>query len=144
MNLAQALKKKNRLISELKEIISEIPNYICEINPNEFRKDYNQMIDSYESKTKELIDLKVAINKANIGISSKIYALSELKTKLNLLHSIKRNIRTGEVKDYNGTISIYKSQITLNDIDSKIKEVKSLIEKTQDDIDEYNASTKID
>lgn len=145
MNLAQALKKKNRLVNEINQLKANIPSYVSALTVNEYPKIYQDEMGKLNTKIAELIDLKVKIQKANIGILPHIYELAETKSKMGFLSSIKRGIKNGIFyESYNNMPpQEYKSQVSVNEIDAQIETAQKHIENLQDSIDEYNAKTQI-
>src|SRR3989304_7125363 len=87
MKLYKALKLKKKLIGEISALRSKIQEKnsyaVGSLNPDNYNvpnlyRDLNEKINS-------LVDLKVAINSANIGIRDKIFVLSELKALISML-----------------------------------------------------------
>ncbi len=143
VNLSKALKGKNRLLSEMKELSTEFTSSISVEVSQEFTSDTKEKLKDYENKMEEICKLKTAIQKANIEILPKIYMMAELKGYVNLLKRVKSCIKTGKFNEYT-QVTEYKSNITVSEIDTMIKDAKIGINNMQDDIDEFNAKNRIE
>jgi len=92
----------------------------------------------------KLINIKTAIAKANINIYSKIERMSELKSLIVFYSSLNTKHGSYDESDYDKErIVQYDALYKQEDVDKKIKELKSQIEELQDEIDEYNSRTMI-
>jgi hypothetical protein len=104
--------------------------------------DPEQAYSEWTSLTEELIDLKTRIHIANVGIVDKIFTLGELKNKAAKLHNI--STQEGLVKDrYSDVTNEYVAYMGLFSRDAAIKELERQIESLQEEIEAYNALTKI-
>ena len=79
MNVKQALKVKNKLVTDLKanfEILKKY-NSIEEGNPRRYSME--ETLDKITTLSNELVELKAQIHRANAPVYDKIFALAELK-----------------------------------------------------------------
>jgi hypothetical protein len=147
MKLKQALKVKNRLINDLKELGSIIPATVSELSQKEFSGNTVAMLEDYRSQMDLFCNHKVAIQKANLNILKNIYMMAELKGYLNILRTTKNHIKEG--KEYSGRFGVngveleYKTQLTIKQVDEQIKSIRKQINDIQDEIDEYNSVTEL-
>ena len=145
VTLARALKIKNRLVREIKtlfEIVKEHNSYREDNKPN---FDVQEAYTKYHQTLNKLVGVKHAIAKANGPIFGKIYTIAELKGHIQNLRGVNTKEGKETLSSYGSTprdinyIATFKD----SDIQSKIKDAESQIEALQDEVDEFNASTKI-
>jgi len=142
MNVKQALKAKNKLVTDLKaqyEILKKY-NSIEEGNPR--RYSMQNTLDKIHQLSNELVELKSRIHKANQPVYEKIFALSELKGMIKEL----RKVPTQEGKSsdrYSSVVSVKVVELDVVTIDDIVKELESKIESLQDELDVHNATTQI-
>ena len=150
----------SRALKERKRIIGRINNYTSEIIRNNIYEEENKdighksnkidIIDIYkkrEFEIEKLLELKIKIGKANAvsGILDLVCEMEELKDLIHFYDKLPY-----EANSYVETIgdkSVYierKAQINREDIINKKLEIQSRIERLQDEIDEKNATVKID
>ena len=142
MNVKQALKQKNKLVTDLKaqfEILKKY-NSIEEGNPRRY-----SMVDTLEKiKTlqAELVDLKTKIHKANQPVYDKIFALAELKGMIKELKKV--STEEGKVNErYGSVVSVKEVELNVTDIDTAVSILESQIEQLQNELDIHNATTQI-
>jgi hypothetical protein len=142
MNVKQALKAKNKLVTDLKaqyEILKRY-NSIEEGNPR--RYSMQNTLDKIHQLSNELVELKAQIHKANQPVYEKIFALAELKGMIKEL----RKVPTEEGKSsdrYSSVISVKVVELDVVTIDGIVKTLEEAIEKLQDELDVHNATTQI-
>ncbi len=146
MSLAQALKEKNRLAGELAQ------NWTMIARENSKREDVSRVIDVAETYKKvqlfreKLVELKAKIGLANAGNLERIYRFEELKNELKRLE----DIRTDETSDFQAiSESNYKEfkrsvVFTAAQIYEMREKLQQECNSIQDELDVYNATTKID
>ena len=145
MKLYKALKLKNELVSEIKNLNSKVLINNVKLKDNVFNYVMQDILNDLDKKTKTLIELKVAIQKANEPIYSLIFELSELKSKMNTIKSLSTNKgieRTSRYSSEGGVVE-YECQIDQVEKDGMIDQIGKNISKLQDRIDEFNYSTEI-
>ena len=168
MKLAQALKKKNRLVGEInrqKAIVmaaqwekisvsvsrkeekhegttGEVKSEPKDIKiSDEAKGKFNAALTKFMTLTDELIQLKTAISTANVKIYSKIVLLEELKNRLSVFESI--NSGKSNVAFYDNHTDIVAYSFTDVEKDELVERTRKQIEETQDAIDYFNATTDI-
>ena len=149
MNLAQALKLKNRLAGELvrqQEIVKR---------ENARRSDNVSSVDRNVAFTKaiELSDklsvLKGKITKANVNIYPALERMAELKSRIAFIQGLDK--REGpEVayqwigKEQKQVDYIWSAYINQETADTMVTKLQAEINTLQDQVDDYNASTQIE
>jgi len=144
ISLSKALKVKNRIANEIKDlqnIVAQNNSYITgNEQPFDIKESYNELV---ELRVK-IGELKIKINTANANIIHNMVEISELKSHITFLRSI--DVQSGQVKNsrYDGTMIDKKVVFTAKDMRLKIKETQKKIDFIQDEIDHYNANTIIE
>ena len=127
MNVKQALKQKNKLVTELKaqyQILQKF-NSIEEGNPRRY-----SMVDvlaKIESLSNELVELKARIHKVNQPVYNQIFLLAELKGQIKEL----KKVPTDEGKQterYGSVQSIKVVELNIVDIENRVGELQNRIE----------------
>ena len=142
MNVKQALKVKNKLVTELKAQYQILQKYnsIEEGNPRRY-----SMVDSFakiQSLSSELVELKARIHIANQPVYQQIFELAELKGFVKEL----KKVPTDEGKQterYGSVQSIKEVELNVTDIDNSISILETQIEELQNELDVHNATTNI-
>ena len=142
MNVKQALKQKNKLVTDLKaqyEILKKY-NSIEEGNPR--RYSMMNTLEKIKTLQGELVDLKTKIHKANQPVYDKIFALAELKGMIKELKKV--STEEGKVNErYGSVVSVKEVELNVTDIDSAVSILESQIEQLQNELDVHNATTQI-
>lgn len=146
MNIAKALKVKNRLVGEvnrLKEIIRR-ENSRRDDNPSKI--DVNSVVEEFLKASTRLSILKGEIQKANVGIFDSLALLEESKNSLNWLKTLPT--REGEEVDFIGRdqeklTHKWTAYYNQERLDKEVKKLEDFISLLQDGIDEYNAKTTV-
>jgi len=155
ISLAQALKQKNRLAGEVARLrqIVERENSRKESKPA--RADVRQVFDESVARSRELAALKGAIAAANAGVvvgGQGIYGKLNLQAELRGLISFLKELSTkeGEEVERVGFLSrdeasraVYVATIKRDEVDRSVGTYQAEIERLQDEIDEFNAATRI-
>jgi hypothetical protein len=142
MNVKQALKQKNKLVTELKAQYQILQKYnsIEEGNPRRY-----SMVDSFakiQSLSSELVELKARIHTANQPVYQQIFELAELKGFVKEL----KKVPTDEGKQterYGSVQSIKVVELNIVDIENRVGELQDKIEALQNELDIHNANTQI-
>ena len=145
MTLSKALKQKNRLASELK------------IQEDIFKRENSRTItstskvqpkDVYDNIGKlkhELSQIKSAILIASAPIQEKIIHIGELRGLISLIKSVSK--QDGEIASHSygrePLKETYTAFMTEGMADDETKKIQKQIDQLQDEIDAFNATTKI-
>jgi hypothetical protein len=142
MNVKQALKVKNKLVTDLKtqfEILKKY-NSIEEGNPRRY-----SMVDTLDKITtlsNELVELKAQIHRANQPVYDKIFALAELKGLVKELKKVPTE--EGKINErYGSVVSVKEVELNVVDIQNKVNILTTKIEEIQNELDIHNANTNI-
>ena len=145
MTVRQALKQKNKLVQELKELTTRlvVNNSIIEGNTRDYSA--KETLSTIYNKVNELTVLKTKIHIANAPVYDKIFLLSELKSLAQNLRSL--DCTNGIAVDYYARRSesqiIKNAEITATERDTEVKFLENRIEQIQDELDQFNAATLI-
>lgn len=144
MNIKQALKKKNKLVTKARQEFVKVNTYNSMEEGNERPYDSLLSLNTYIELVDELIALKAKIHKANLPVYDKIFRLSELKTVVNNLKSL--NCTEGkEINRFmNSEPRILKAKINTLLKDQMVERYEEEIDKIQDELDAFNQFTQID
>jgi hypothetical protein len=144
MNLTKALKHKKKLVKQIDEMFIRFQKYNSQpadqvgtgYNPEEA---YNKWINL----TNELVELKTKIQNANAPIAGKIFRLGEVKNLISRIRGL--DTKSGIVRDrYRAEELItYVAYMDLFTKDNLIKGWEEEIEQLQEEIEAFNAITKI-
>ncbi len=142
MNVKQALKQKNKLVTDLKaqyEILKKY-NSIEEGNPRRYSMSVTLTV--IETIQLELVELKAKIHKANQPVYAKIFELAELKGLVKELKKVPTE--EGKVAErYGSVISVKEVELNVVDIQNKVDALSERIEELQNELDIHNANTQI-
>jgi len=142
MNVKQALKAKNKLVTDLKanfEILKKY-NSIEEGNPR--RYSMNDTLDKITELSNELVELKAQIHRANQPVYDKIFALAELKGLVKELKKVPTE--EGKINErYGSVVSVKEVELNVVDIQNKVNILTTKIEEIQNELDIHNANTNI-
>lgn len=143
MKLYQALKYKNKLAGEIRELEQLIQMKNSNLVGNENPFNLKESSVELAGKRDEMVNLKVNINKANSPIVPKIFTLSELKASHKFWSTL--NTKKGKFNEGYGVAVPAEYEATFDEVQvlSRKKELQKQIEQTQDELDQYNHVTDI-
>jgi len=141
MTIRRALKEKNKLVKELNDLYAKIKTYNSVSDDSEKPYSTKELMLNVDSKLNELVELKTKIHLAN-GPVYGIFRMAELKSHVSKLSGL--DCSSGKQKSWAETEYSNKvSEIKIVDRDRLIQIAESEIEKLQDELDEFNATTNI-
>lgn len=142
ITLAKALKLKNRLVGRLSTVNEDITTYNSVLIEKKGDVDVAKLMERRINLVEALIGLKTAIHRANVGVQGVIYRLDETKSEVDFLRRI--STRTGKERhDYQNTEVEYFAVFEKKAIDERVIDAEARIDALQDQLDEFNHSTKI-
>ena len=142
MNVKQALKVKNKLVTEMKASYAILQKYNSIEEGNPRRYSMVNTLEKIKTLQAELVDLKTKIHKANQQVYDKIFALAELKGMIKELKKV--STEEGKVNErYGSFVSVKEVELNVTDIDSAVSILESQIEALQNELDIHNATTQI-
>jgi hypothetical protein len=154
-NLAQALKHKNRLAGEITRAREIVQRENSHKESQAARADVRAVFDQCVAQSRELAAFKSAIAAANAGVVSGdlgIYGKLNLQAELRGLIAFMKGLNTkeGEEVERVGFLTrdeavrtVYVVTIARDEVDRLIASFQLEIELLQDEIDEFNATTRI-
>ena len=145
MTVRQALKQKNKLVQELKELNGRLQNNNSIIEGNSRDYSSKETLTAIYNTVNELTVLKTKIHRANAPVYDKIFLLSELKSVAQTLRGL--DCTNGIAVDFYARRSesqiIKNAEITATERDAEVKFLENRIEQIQDELDQFNAATLI-
>jgi len=141
MNLAKALKLKNRLAQKINELQKEVQE------ENSGRKDAERKISVEDSMEKlnettgKLIQLKIAIFVATTPMRETILRLGELKSRILFLKGI--DVKEGKIWDYGEKETEYSAVYDKIYIKEQVAICENSIDDLQEQLDKFNHNTNI-
>ena len=156
MNIAQALKEKNRIAGRLAALQGQLVKY------NRYRSDQIPVEDPLVTWEKILVEkarlnqIKYQIQKANAGIAAELVYIAEAKVMLTFLTDRLQNagnvglrgrselVYNRATGDYSDSTYTIEYGLDAADLREQIEHYQKQIEDLQDKIDNYNAVTQID
>jgi len=146
MNIAKALKVKNRLVGEVAKLQEIVRRENSRRNDNTSKVDVAKTVETLNTTREKLIQLKAAIATASAPVSVKLANLSETKSFINWLATLPT--RDGDEKVAHGTKEVetytWKAHFTRQALDDLLGTEQKKVETLQDEVDEYNAKTQVD
>ena len=154
-NLAQALKHKNRLAGEVARGREIVQRENSRKEAQIARADVRAVFEESVTRSRELAGFKGAIAAANAGVVTGdrgIYGKLNLQAELRGLIAFLKGLNTkeGEELERVGFLSrdeaartVYVATITRDEVDRLVAAYQAEIEQLQDEIDEFNAATRI-
>jgi len=142
MNIKQALKLKNKLVANIKEgyTIIQSQNSIEKGNPR--RYSVKDKLDEVMKYTNELVEIKRHIHNANQPVFEKIFLMAELKGMVKELK--KMSVEEGkQLSGYRALAEEKEVEMNIAERDARVKELEETIERIQDELDVFNATTEI-
>ena len=145
MNLTKALKHKKKLVKQADEMFMRFQRYNSQ-NKENVDKGYDPeaAYSKWIALTQELITLKTKIHNANAPIANKIFRLGELKNLVSRLRNVDTKVGLVRESRYSDSEPVeYVAYMDLFTKDNRIVEWEQEIETIQEEIEAFNAITKI-
>ena len=140
MTIKRALKEKNKLVKEINQLYIKIQSYNSVYEESEKPYSTKDLLTKVSILLDSLVELKTKIHLANGPVYGKIFKMAELKSHVTKL--IQLDCSSGKQKNWEGEFTKV-SEIKIADRDHLIQIAESEIEKLQDELDEFNATTNI-
>ena len=150
MNIAQALKEKNRIAGRIAELEKKI------VKNNKYQSDRppvenpNTLFPTLLAQKTALVDIKAKLAVANRGIAKELAELAETKGLIKFLEALPtgvsgytvqvHNYKTHELEDSKYLIMYGLDEPSVN---QTIEEARLRANDLQDKIDNYNATTSV-
>lgn len=145
VTLAKALSVKNRLAGRLSQTRSNIETYNSVLSGQrddegratvDVRAEYERLLSLQEG----LVAVKAAIQQANAAIYEDVLRLGEKKALVQMLAGL--NTKHGSEPGFNGVEYRYTATILKPEALEMIRRLEAEIDKLQDKLNQYNASTR--
>lgn len=152
MNIAQALKEKNRISGRIVKIQNLILKYNRRLSNEASVENVTELWQNLLTEKANLVKIKTLIQRANKIISEDLVNLAEAKAMISYLSSLETvsgvggkteqiyDRKTGERSQSEYTIEY---AFDVKEIRSKISEYQAIVEDLQDRIDNFNATTLV-
>jgi len=142
MNLTKALKHKKKLIKLAEEQYIRFSKFNSTLVDTETPYNAEQAFNEWLRLTNELVELKSNIHIANGPIMNKIHRMSELKNMIHRFRGV--DTKSGMHREYyDKEVAEYTAFFDVVKKDTQIHTWESEIEMLQEEIEAYNATTKI-
>lgn len=146
MNLAQALKQKNRLAGDLVRQQQILQRENARRSDSVSKVDREAVYTNILNLSEQLGELKGKITVANIGIYPALELMAELKSQIAFLQGLPK--REGEEiiplhGDRAPLTYQWDSYINQEDCDETVLDLQKEINELQDKVDAYNATTQV-
>jgi hypothetical protein len=147
MKLSKALKLKNALTGELNKYQEILARENSRRDDSSSKVNRSEIWLKIHVITDKLIRLKGLISKANVPIYEKIAQMAELKNRINFINQL--NTKDGDFLESVGhqtepTKVHYDAYLKKEQIDVEVLRLQEMIQKIQDEVDDFNATTQID
>jgi len=141
MNLAKALKLKNRLIQKINELQTEVQTENSNRLDAERKISVEDSMKKLTETTEKLIQLKIAIFVATTPMRETILRLGELKSRILFLKGI--NVREGKTWDYGEKETEYSVVYDKIYVKKQVSICENSIDDLQEQLDKFNHNTEI-
>lgn len=132
ISIAKLLKLKNRKSGEIKKVRSEISAFNSRLESSVDEVDIRALFNKHEKPIKDLVEIKSTIVRASAKVSDKINLLAELKGHLTWLEHVST------------TRMMWVATIRKDEKDQMLAGLQTTINDIQDDLDEFNAITRVE
>jgi len=142
MNVKQALKQKNKLVTEMKAAYSILQKYNSIEEGNPRRYSMTNTLEKIKTLQAELVELKTLIHKANQPVYDKIFALAELKGMIKELKKV--STEEGKINErYGSVVSVKEVELNIVEIEAIVSKLQDRVEALQNELDIHNSNTQI-
>jgi hypothetical protein len=146
VTLAKALSIKNRLAGRLAQAKLNVETYNSVLSGQKeagaSTVDVRVEFDRYLALQEGMVVVKAAIQRANLPIYQDVLRLAEKKALLQMLGSL--NTKHGTEPGYVGVEYRYVATIAKPEVLEMARKAESEIDKIQDDLTQFNASTTVE
>ncbi len=147
MNLAQALKQKNRLAGELVRHQQILQRENARRSDSVSQVDREKTWEKIISLSNELGTLKGKITQTNVNIYPALERMAELKARIAFIQGLTKREGPEMVfvgRDQEKVEYLWNSFISQEKGDELIADLQEQVNELQDEVDDYNATTQVD
>lgn len=145
MTVKQALKLKNRLIGEIRQLNQRVHEYNSVVEGNVRPYSVKETLSTIYGKINELTALKTQIHLANAKVYDKIFLLSELKSLVKMMKEL--DCTEGSSNEYylrrGEATTVKTSEMSILERDNEVAFLESRIDEIQEELDYHNAVTEL-
>ena len=142
MNIAQALKEKNKKVAKIQKLWTRISRFNSVSTGNPRSYNIEETWGELNNEMHELIDLKARIHNASARVRKDIFALSELKS---LIQGVRGIDTTEGVYQSRYSNESTETTVVFNVAwqDAQIERIEKDIEAIQEKLDGFNHTTQV-
>ena len=142
MNIAQALKEKNKKVAKIQKLWTRISRFNSVSTGNPRSYNIEETWRELNNEMHELIDLKARIHNASTPVRKDIFALSELKS---LIQGVRGIDTTEGVYQSRYSNESTETTVVFNVAwqDAQIERIEKDIEAIQEKLDGFNHTTQV-
>ena len=148
MTVARALKEKSRIITKIAEIRGAVSNYNSVDLGTRRPISVKDSIEKVEALEENLMRIKVALHSANVGIARQLAELMLVRGQIAFYERLDTSEFRAVVAHDDGETRETKvpRDVVLGQVEAlaKVEALKNKLDSLQDEIDEYNATHKVD
>lgn len=142
VSLAKALKVKARLTGRLVKVNSDIYQNNSKLDGQD-RLNVQALIEARKELIDAMIELKLAIYRGNLPLQERLFVLAEKKSEIAFYTGL--NTKDGtEMHGYQNTPVKFTATVKKVEADFIVKGLESEIDALQEEVDQFNYSTKIE
>lgn len=150
MNISQALKERSRIAGRIAKLEREVNQYNQVKEGAEPALAAKNLLGELNMERKSLFDIKCKIAKANQNINDVLINLSETKAEMQFwtgLHTGSNSDTVSERYIIDGQYTVVEKKVTyvfdVVHVRAEIAKLQDSINRMQDMVDNYNATTQI-
>ena len=143
VTLAKALKERSRLAGKLKRNFELINKENSKISGSQCSFDMHALHQECFQLHDRLTQLKKIIAKANAPIAEKLVEMDELKSMISYLRNVDTTIGWRS-QGYNSEKVCFEAVLGSAELTAEADQLQKRAEQIQDELDEFNALTKVD
>ena len=145
VSLARALKERSRLAGKLKRDMSILNQENSAIRGSERAFDLHAVYAECNMLFRQLVELKQIIAAANAPIAGKLVEMGETKSMIAQLRNVDTTVGYKARNSYGaGEMDYMEVVFGAAELTAAADELQARVETLQDEIDEFNALTKVD
>ena len=148
ITLAQALKFKKRLVGKMQELfnLAVVSNVYFEDDPLPESKNARTLLEKYFVLSEAVVTLKAIIEKANLPQAYNLAKLAESKSTLSNFRMLSTTTGIQHLGLDSKGVQVIRRRVAFleyDDVKAITNSLESTIASLQDELDTFNASTKV-
>ena len=145
MTIKQALKLKNKLVTELNELISNLHKNNSVYEGAERAYSSREILTEIYVKINKITSIKTLIHKANLPVHNLIFEMGELKSLVKNLKQLDctNGVESNPYTRRSENLMVKSAEISVVERDFEVKNLERKIEEIQDILDHHNITTEI-